>query len=192
MTEGQFVEDLTREAKLAEQELIRQALEEKERLLKEHWNQFLRAKAELENYRRRVEKEKTETLLWSQARLLKLFLPLWEDLKRGVGELAASKSLDPKIREGFALVLKNMEKIFEKEGLVRIDAQIGKPYDPHVHEVVRTQESSDSDGLICEVLQEGFALGERLLVPSRVVVTKKSDKVTKCQSDKDKEKNEYE
>lgn len=172
MGEATF-EGIAREAKLAEQEILRQSLEEKDKLLSERWDQFLRTKAELENYRRRAENEKAQALAWGQARILAQMIPVLEQLKKGCEQLEALGLADPKLKDGFKLVVKNLEKILDSEGVKKIEAPEGKPYDPHYHEVIRVEERGDSEGLIIGVVQEGFTLGERVLIPSKVIVSKK-------------------
>ncbi len=163
----------TQEAKSSELELLQQMIQEKEKLVQQNWDQLLRVRAELENYRRRAEKEKTEAVLWGQAGVIKLLIPILDELEHAMRQLNSDDVLAPELKEGFSLVLKNFQKVFEQEGVVKVKAEIGKPYDPHCHEVVRAEESEDSDGLITEVIQDGFVLRERLLRPSKVVVSKK-------------------
>ncbi|MBI2070825.1 MAG: nucleotide exchange factor GrpE [Elusimicrobia bacterium] len=168
------VEDSARAEKLAEVELARQALAEKVRLADEFKDQWLRAMSDLDNYRKRVEKEKADIMGFAVSSALGLFLPVYEQLCQGLGLLEASKTVDPKVKEGFLLIVKNIEKIFSDQGLTKVPAKAGERYDPLCHEVVGIEEGSADEGLIVRVQQDGYRLGGRLLRPARIVVSAKA------------------
>ena len=150
--------------------------EEKEKLIQFYTDQVLRTKAELENFRKRSEKAQAEAAHYGQARILKHFLPIWDQLILGLCQLKETASLDDKIKQGFEMVVKNLEDFFKSHGVSRVAAPLGAHYDPHYHEVVRVEDSEEADGTIVSVEQVGFLMGERVLRPARVVVTKKLNK----------------
>lgn len=162
-----------REDKTAPEEFLRQTLEEQRRLAKDFEDRWLRARAELENFKKRSEKEKAEAMIYAQARVLNHLLSLLDQLGAIASELRKRETLDAKFKEGFDLLVRNLEKTLQLEGVLKIETQIGAPYDPHVHEVIKAEARQDSDGLIVLVLQEGYLLGGRVLRPARVIVSKK-------------------
>ncbi|MBI4063854.1 MAG: nucleotide exchange factor GrpE [Elusimicrobia bacterium] len=168
------LEESAREQKLAELEILRQALESKEKEAQDYKDKWMRSRAEMENFRKRTEKERAETLNSLLVLALGSFLPVLEQMERAVDSLAAAGHSDSKIKEGFTLVLNNMTKIFESHGLSKVAAAPGERYDPARHEVVATEESADGDGIILRVEQAGYRIGDRVLRPAKVVVSKKS------------------
>lgn len=163
---------MTVESKENKKEDLEKALAEKDKLIQEHWDQLLRSRAELENTRKRSDKAAAEAILYGQASVLERLLPLWDQLRSGLEQLEIAGA-DPKVKEGLALVLKNMEQMFESCGLGRVEVLQGKPYDPHLHEVIQTQESEQEEGVILGVAQDGFVMNGRVLRPAKVIVSKK-------------------
>lgn len=164
------VEETARAQKLAEEDLLRQALDEKEKLVKDFQDKWLRALAEVENIRKRTEREKADAMMYSQVRVLTAVITIFDAMERAVAGLDAQPGIDGKIREGFSMLLKNAKKIMELEGVVRVEAKAGTPYDPNFHEVIRVKDDQGPEGLILEVVQDGYLLGTRVLRPARVVV----------------------
>ncbi len=173
MNSTSAVEESAREAKLAELDILRQALEEKERLAQESRDQMLRARAELENARRRWEKERVEALDYGRYLVLRAVFSLWDQLGLCLKALQADKQIDVKIKEGFELFEKNQEKFLRDQGVLRVPAEPGQAFDPLHQEALRLEESDLEEGRIVSVEQEGYFMGERLLRPARAVVSKK-------------------
>ena len=92
------------------------------------------------------------------------------DLERAVENAPEEAQIE--WREGVELVLRNLEKALELEGVSQIDS-LGKSFDPREHEALLYEENSDTeDGLILNVIQQGYRLNERILRPARVIVSK--------------------
>ena len=83
------------------------------------------------------------------------------------------KSDSLKLEEGVALVTRSLADILRKEGLEEVPTE-GK-FDPHVHEALLSQPSEAEEGVVIEVLQKGYRLGDRVIRPARVVISRGSD-----------------
>jgi len=150
------------------QELDRLAAEAQEmRLLAQ------RKQAELENYRKRVERERAETIKFAVADLMREILPVLDNLERAI---AASKTgSEEQLIEGVEIIHKQFHDALTKQGLLEVEA-IDKPFDPHVHEAVgRVETSEHPEGTVVEVLQKGYLYKDRLLRPSMVNVSQSGE-----------------
>ncbi len=129
-----------------------------------------RAQADLVNYRNRATQEIEETKRVVQFGLLSRFISVVDDLERAMENLP--EDAQSEWSEGVALVLRNLEKILELEGVVQIES-MGKPFDPREHEALLYEENTENeDGVIINVIQQGYRLNERIIRPARVIVSK--------------------
>jgi molecular chaperone GrpE len=135
-------------------------------------DRLLRAHADFENYRRRMQREKEETAVYANQKLLLNLLPVLDNLERALGAPAVTG--DEKFRQGVELTARSFREILAREGLTPIEA-VGQPFDPNFHEAVMTVEAADQeDGTIVAEFQKGYQLGDRVIRPSMVQVTKRS------------------
>ncbi len=129
-----------------------------------------RAQADLVNYRNRAIQELEESKRTVQFGLLSRFISVVDDLERAMENLPEESQNE--WSEGIALVLRNLEKILELEGVVQIES-LGKPFDPKEHEALLYEENTEiEDGQIVSVIQQGYRLNERIIRPARVTVSK--------------------
>ena len=129
-----------------------------------------RAQADLVNYRSRAIQEIEEAKRAVQFGVISRFISIVDDLERAVENAPEEAQIE--WREGVELVLRNLEKALELEGVSQIDS-LGKSFDPREHEALLYEENSDTeDGLILNVIQQGYRLNERILRPARVIVSK--------------------
>ena len=137
----------------------------------EHYKSIAqRAQADLVNYRNRATQEIEETKRIVQFGLLSRFISIVDDLERAIENLPEDSQNE--WSEGVGLVLRNLEKILELEGVVQIES-LGKPFDPREHEALLYEENTETeDGLIINVIQQGYRLNERVIRPARVIVSK--------------------
>jgi molecular chaperone GrpE len=156
----------------AQQKLKKQG-EEIERLtreLTEKNDKYLRALADYQNYQKRMDKELVAHEDTLKRRYLTEILDLQELLKK------AAEDADPKT--GLRMLLANLEKFLEKEGVCYIDCQ-GKPFDHTLHHAISTVEPKDcEEGTVVEEVKKGYRLGDKLLRPSQVIVAKKNEEPT--------------
>ncbi len=140
----------------------------------ERWNQFLRLKAEMENFRRRSERELGNAHKYGVEKFAIELLGVRDSLERGLSAAReASVDID-KLREGGELTFKLLGQVFEKFGIHEIDPG-GKRFDPAYHEAVALQERADVEpNTVLNVIQKGYTLNGRLIRPAMVVVAKGS------------------
>lgn len=141
----------------------------------EYLEGWQRARAEFANYKRRVEKEQSETYQNATARVIGRFLDVNDDFDRAMQE----KPADPNDCEalarwaaGVGLIQRKLQNILDAEGVERVPAE-GLAFDPKQHEAV-TQEESDAHthGQIIGVVRQGFRIGDRIIRPAMVRVAK--------------------
>lgn len=136
--------------------------------IKEKW---LRSAADLENYRKRAAKDKEEVQKYANERLLRDFLPVFDDLERTLSALGAVEGVDPQVTDGIELVRKKFLQQLERHGVESFDS-VGETFDPARHDAIQQAHSHEVEaGLILEELQRGFLLQGRLLRPAMVVVS---------------------
>ena len=163
-----------------------------EEKLKETEDKLLRSLAEIENQRRRFEKEIKDAFEFGSFNFAKESLAILDNLQRAKNaikndsSLKDNKDLD-KFLENINIIEKDLTSIFEKNRITKIEAG-GKKFDPNFHQAMSEIEDDEKDpGIILHEIQSGYMLGDRLLRPALVSVSKK--KASKDQENNDK-KNE--
>jgi molecular chaperone GrpE len=148
--------------------------------LKATQEKLLRTMAEMENQRRRFEKESKEAFEYGGFSFAGESLSLLDNIDRAVvsfrndENLKNNKDLD-KIIDSIEIVKKNLISIFQKNGITPIDC-INKKFDPNFHQAMLEVEDVDKDsGIVVQEIQKGYMMKSRLLRPSFVGVTKKKD-----------------
>ncbi len=149
-------------------------LQEKEADAKENYDRYLRLSAELENYKKRTEKEKAETYKFANENILKDLLPVLDNLERALEH--GRESGNPKaLLDGVEMTHKSLWTVLEKYGITKIEA-MGEDFDPNHHEAVMVQEDAHKPaGQVISQLQIGYRLHNRLVRPAMVVVSKKPE-----------------
>jgi molecular chaperone GrpE len=136
--------------------------------LKERW---LRAAADLENYRKRAAREREEVVQFGNERLLKEFLPVLDDLDRSLdaAEQAGGEGAD--LLQGLRMVSKKFLATLEKHGVSSFSA-VGEAFDPARHEAVQQINSNEVPmGGVAMELRRGYLLNGRLIRPAMVAVS---------------------
>jgi len=154
--------------KVAElEEKLEQATEES----KTNYDKFLRASAELDNYRKRTSREMEELRKYATQSLLKDLLLVADSLDLAIKSAAESKNIDSCLVDGIDLTRKELMKAFDRYNVTSIEA-LGNPFDPNYHEAVMREESDiHPENTVTNELQKGYLIHERLLRPSMVVVS---------------------
>ena len=143
------------------------ALAEAQAKAEEYLDMARRVQAEFENYRRRTQKENEEFRAFATAGLMTELLSIVDDFDRALEHPDGSDVFV----EGVRGIRTNLMKMLEAKGLSEIDAS-GK-FDPNLHEALCTVDG-DEDGMVAEVFQKGYRLGDKVLRYAKVKVTKKS------------------
>jgi molecular chaperone GrpE len=135
----------------------------------------LRALAEVENTRRRAERDRADAQKYAVSGFARDLLAAADNLRRALDSLPASEAKDDKTRsllEGVAATERELLAAFERNGLKRIDPK-GEKFDHNLHQAIfEAENTGQSAGTIVEVLQPGYVLHDRLLRPAMVGVAK--------------------
>jgi molecular chaperone GrpE len=157
-------------AQLVELERLQQALAESEERAKNHWDQYLRSVAELDNVRKRMQRDIDSAARSGLEKLVLELLPVKDSLALAVEN--AAKADAASLAAGQEATLKLLDRAFEKVEIRELDPE-GEPFDPARHEAVMAQESPSAEpNSVLKVLQCGYELNGRLLRPARVIVSK--------------------
>ena len=147
--------------------------------LKETENKLLRSLAEIENQRRRFEKEIKDAFEFGSFNFAKESLAILDNLHRAKeaiksdAKLKENKDLD-RFLENISIIEKDLISIFERNRIKKIDTK-GKKFDPNIHQAMTEIEDDSETGSILQEIQAGYMLGDRLLRPSLVAVAKKNN-----------------
>lgn len=135
-----------------------------------HYQNWLRAQADLENYRKRMQKEMAEERVYATLPLVRDVLPALDNLHRAVE--AANQATDAKkLLEGVKMVLKQFDDILSRHGIVALDA-VGKPFDPHLHQAIQQVPTADKPSMtVLAECERGYTLKDRVVRPSTVIVS---------------------
>jgi len=141
----------------------------------ENWDKFLRASADLDNYRKRVAREKDELARYTSERVVTALLPALDNLERAIDAAQKHGTENSALLDGITQVYSQFRRSLTEFGLQDVVANAGHPFDPNLHEAVSQIESDEHpEGHVVEQLQRGYKLADRLLRPARVVVSKGS------------------
>ena len=139
--------------------------------IKEDHDRALRAQADLENYRKRAQKEKEEVQKFGSERLLRDLLPVMDNLDRAIEAAVKTPDLES-FQKGVAMTRKAFEDSLGRHGVKSFSAK-GQPFDPRLHEAIQQVETADMPpGHVVQEVVRGFTLNERLVRPALVVVAR--------------------
>lgn len=154
-----------------EVERLRRELESKDQEAKENYDRFLRMAADLENFKRRMAREKEELIRYGNENLIKDLLPVLDNLERAVEHAQGGGNGNP-LLEGVEMVLKGFLDALYRHGVTRIAAK-GESFDPEKHEAIAQLESAEHEpNTVVEEHHKGYYLLDRLLRPALVSVAK--------------------
>ena len=136
----------------------------------ENRNNYLRAVAEMDNFRKRSEREIDNARKFAIERFAQELVPVGDALEAGINAGAANPG--PALLEGAQATLRQLHRAFDKGGIKIIDPQ-GQPFDPEWHEAMAVKETAEqAANTVVSVIQKGYSLNGRLLRPARVIVSK--------------------
>jgi molecular chaperone GrpE len=138
----------------------------------ENYNQFLRAVADLDNFKKRTERDLRKMLVDRRRILIERFLPVLDNLERA---LESDSKSGEALRGGIEQTLRGFKAVLEAEGVRAIDVA-GKGFDPAVAEAIGTVAADDGiiEDTVVEVPQKGYTIDGELLRPARVIVAKRA------------------
>jgi molecular chaperone GrpE len=149
-------------------------LKEEAKKAQECWDKMLRSQAEMENLRKRLEKEKQDFVRFANEGIIAELLTVLDDLERTV-ELAQEKHQDLQaFLKGVEMILAHFYELLKDYGVKPIDAK-GKLFDPNFHEaLMQAPEDNLPENTIIEELQKGYLLNDRVIRTAKVKVAKKA------------------
>jgi len=146
-------------------------------------DRLLRATAEMENLRRRTEREKAEATLYAASSFARDMLNISDNMDRALGAVSdeqreAADDITRNLLEGVELVRRELLNTFEKHGIKRIEP-VGERFDPNLHQAMfEIPDAEAVSGTVLQVVQAGFVIGERVLRPAMVGVAKGGPKAS--------------
>lgn len=137
----------------------------------DHWNKLLRLQADMENLRKRNAREMEQARKYAVERFATELLAVKDSLEMGVDAAGGETEIE-KLREGTELTLRMLVRAMEKFNVEEINPE-RQPFDPERHQAMTLQENSElPPNTVLTVMQKGYAIGERLLRPAMVIVSK--------------------
>ena len=134
------------------------------------YDQLLRKQAEFDNYRKRVDREKSEFMQFASSDLMKELLNTLDSFDLALRNAAGDSDGKPNTLRGFELIYKQLQDTMARFGLKAIEAK-GKRFDPNIHQAVSTQVSKDvEENTVIDEMRKGYTMHGRLLRPAMVSV----------------------
>jgi molecular chaperone GrpE len=163
--------------------VLQSELDAKTAAVADKHDQFVRAVAETENVRRRLEKEKEETAKYAITKFAKDILSVGDNFQRAISAVPKDAvDADPALKtllEGVILAERDFRGALDRHGVKTIDPA-GQPFNPHHHQAVMEQENADvPNGTVLQVYQTGYLIDDRCLRPAMVVVSRGGGKAGK-------------
>jgi molecular chaperone GrpE len=137
-----------------------------------NWDLFLRARADLENFRKRAQREKEDLAKFANEKILREILPVVDNLERALEHVGSETGAGDSLAEGVEMTLKQFARVLDNFGVKPVTA-VGEPFDPSRHEAMGQVESAEHPpNTVAQELQRGYLLNDRLLRPALVMVAK--------------------
>ena len=173
--EQAHLDDVVPEAAQAKDEAgetMEQQLAKAQDTIKDYWDQMMRLRAEIENNRKRAERDLENAHKYALKSFAENLLPVIDSMEMGQAAAAADNATLESIREGSELTVGMFVQVLEKNGLEQVDP-LGEKFDPERHQAISMidVESAESNTVV-EVMQKGFLLNDRLVRPAMVVVAR--------------------
>ena len=157
-------------------EELKSELEEAKRKANDSWDKAVRTQAEMENLKRRTQKDLEDAHKFALTGFAKELLPVFDSLVLGLQAATGDSEDVKKFREGSELTIKQFEALFPKFNIVAIDP-LGQPFNPEHHQAMLMQVVEGAEpNTVVNVFQKGYMLNGRLLRPAMVVVAKAAEK----------------
>lgn len=131
-------------------------------------DQFLRAKAEVENARRRADEEISKARKFAVEAFAESLLPVADSLTAG---LAIADATSEQLREGSEATLRQLKSALERHKVIEINPEAGAKFDPHQHQAISVVPAEQEANTVVSVLQKGYLIADRVLRPALVTVT---------------------
>ena len=154
-----------------ELEELREKFQAKEKESKENYERYLRQVAEVDNFKKRVNREKEDAIRYANENLIKDILPVIDNLERAIAHAQGGGNGKPLV-EGVEMVLRGLLDVFSKYGVVQVPA-VGEVFDPGKHEAMAQVESNQYEpNTVISEHHRGYLFRDRLLRPALVTIAK--------------------
>ena len=173
--EQAHLEDVVPEAADAKDETgetIEQQLAKAQATIKDYWEQMMRLRAEIENNRKRAERDVENAHKYALKNFVENLLPVIDSMEMGQTAATADNATLESILEGSALTVDMFVQVLQRNGLEQVDP-LGEKFDPERHQAISMIDVEDAkSNTVVEVMQKGFLLNDRLIRPAMVVVAR--------------------
>jgi len=157
-------------------EELKKELDEARQKANDNWDKAVRTQAEMENLKKRTQKDLEDARKYALTSFAKEILPVFDSLVLGLQAATGDSEDVKKFREGSELTIKQFEALFAKFNIVAVDP-MGQPFNPEHHQAMLMQEVEGAEpNTVVNVFQKGYLLNGRLLRPAMVVVAKAAEK----------------
>ncbi len=157
-----------------------QELENSRAEASKNWDLYLRERADLENARKRHQRDREEAVRYANDRLLREMIPVLDNLERALGHAEQGADDNQGLLEGVNMTINQFRKVLEDFGVKPIKA-LGEDFDPNLHQAMGQTESADqAPNTVIGELQKGYLLNDRLLRPSLVMLAKAPSRETEA------------
>jgi len=153
-------------------ETMEQQLAKAQDTIKDYWDQMMRLRAEIENNRKRAERDVENAHKYALKTFVENLLPVIDSMEMGQAAATADNATLESIREGSELTVGMFVQVLEKNGLEQVDP-LGEKFDPERHQAISMIDVENAESnTVVEVMQKGFLLNDRLVRPAMVVVAR--------------------
>ena len=159
--------DLTEDEEIAD---LKQQLEDAQSKVADYWDQIVRAKAEMENIKRRATRDVENARKFSIESFANDLIPVMDSMEQGLTSITDSTDIET-VKEGMSLTINVMLKTLEKQGMRQANP-VGERFNPQHHEAMTMVPSTEHPAdHVMDVFQKGYELNGRVIRPARVVVS---------------------
>ena len=149
-----------------------QALEKAQVTIKDYFDQMMRLRAEMENNRKRAERDVQNAHKYALKNFIEALLPIIDSMEMGMNAASAENATLESIRQGSELTMNMFVQVLQKQGLTAVNP-LGEKFDPEQHQAISMIEDNKAESnTVINVMQKGFMLNDRLVRPAMVVVAK--------------------
>jgi molecular chaperone GrpE len=142
----------------------------------EHWEKYVRAIADLDNYKKRATRERLDAIKYANEALIEKLLPIVDNFEAALAAASsaqANAATVDSLKMGVNMIYTQLKNFLTENGAEEIDA-LNKPFDPNLHEAVSQQATEDApEGQVVQQMRKGYKYRDRLIRPAMVVVAKK-------------------
>ena len=149
-----------------------QQLQQAQSTIQDYWDQIMRLRAEIENNRKRAERDIENAHKYALKSFVENLLPVIDSMELGQAAAVADNASLESIREGLELTMNMFVQVLKRNGLEQINP-LGEKFDPERHQAISMVDAENAEpNSVIEVMQKGFLLNDRLIRPAMVVVSK--------------------